>query len=68
MVFQDPAESLNARHTVGYILEEPFVIHGLGNAAERRRAVDELLGQGRPAAGGRASVSRSSFQAASGSG
>jgi oligopeptide/dipeptide ABC transporter ATP-binding protein len=43
MVFQDPVESLNSRHTVGYILEEPFVIHGLGNAAERRRAVDELL-------------------------
>ena len=36
MVFQDPAESLNARHTVGAILEEPFLIHGLGNAAERR--------------------------------
>jgi oligopeptide/dipeptide ABC transporter ATP-binding protein len=43
MVFQDPAESLNARHTVGFILEEPFVIHGLGDAAERRKSVDELL-------------------------
>jgi ABC-type oligopeptide transport system ATPase subunit len=43
MVFQDPVESLNARHTVGAILEEPFVIHGLGDAAERRRQVGELL-------------------------
>ena len=23
-------ESLNARHTVGEILEEPFLIHGIG--------------------------------------
>jgi len=43
MVFQDPVESLNARHTVGSILEEPFIIHGLGSAGERRRSVDELL-------------------------
>ena len=31
------------RHTVGRILEEPFVIHRLGNPDERRRWVDELL-------------------------
>jgi ABC-type oligopeptide transport system ATPase subunit len=43
MIFQDPAESLNARHTVGQILYEPFVIHGIGSAAERRKAVDRLL-------------------------
>jgi oligopeptide/dipeptide ABC transporter ATP-binding protein len=43
MIFQDPAESLNARHTVGQILEEPFIIHGIGTAAERRAAVDRLL-------------------------
>jgi len=43
MVFQDPVESLNARHTVGEILEEPFIIHGLGNAVERQRSVAELL-------------------------
>ncbi len=43
IIFQDPFESLNARHTVGKILEEPFVIHRLGTHAERRRRVDELL-------------------------
>ncbi len=43
IVFQDPFESLNARHSVGRILEEPFVIHRLGTAAERRRWVAELL-------------------------
>ncbi len=43
IIFQDPFESLNARHNVGRILEEPFVIHGLGSAAERRRWVAELL-------------------------
>ena len=35
IVFQDPMESLNARHTVGRILEEPFIIHELGDAAFR---------------------------------
>ena len=29
MIFQDPMESLNARHTVQEILEEPLVIHGM---------------------------------------
>jgi peptide/nickel transport system ATP-binding protein len=43
IVFQDPMESLNARHTVGRILEEPFVIHELGDAAFRRAWVAELL-------------------------
>ncbi len=43
MVFQDPQESLNARHTVGTILQEPFVIHGVGTAMERRQWAAELL-------------------------
>jgi len=43
IVFQDPLESLNTRHSVGRILEEPFAIHALGTAAERRRWVAELL-------------------------
>jgi peptide/nickel transport system ATP-binding protein len=43
IVFQDPMESLNARHTVGRIVEEPFVIHKLGDAPFRRARVAELL-------------------------
>jgi oligopeptide/dipeptide ABC transporter ATP-binding protein len=43
MIFQDPFESLNSRHTIGYILEEPFVIHGIGTAQERKREVKRLL-------------------------
>jgi oligopeptide transport system ATP-binding protein len=43
MVFQDPAESLNGRHTIGQILEEPFIIQNLGSRAERREWTAELL-------------------------
>ncbi|MCY4143536.1 MAG: dipeptide ABC transporter ATP-binding protein [Gammaproteobacteria bacterium] len=43
IIFQDPFESLNARHTVGKILAEPFVIHRIGTAAERRERVTQLL-------------------------
>ena len=43
MIFQDPFESLNARHTVGEILEEPFVIHSVGSGMQRRKKVKELL-------------------------
>jgi len=43
MIFQDPAESLNPRHTVRDILEEPFVVQGIGTRNERRKWVAELL-------------------------
>ena len=43
MIFQDPYESLNPRHTIGTIVEEPFVIHGMGTREERREWVLELL-------------------------
>jgi oligopeptide transport system ATP-binding protein len=43
MVFQDPAESLNARHTVGQILEEPLLVHRMGSQSERNSRVKELL-------------------------
>ena len=43
MIFQDPYESLNPRHTIGTIVEEPFVIHGMGTREERREWVAELL-------------------------
>jgi oligopeptide/dipeptide ABC transporter ATP-binding protein len=43
MIFQDPADSLNSRLTVGSMLEEPFIIHGIGDAAARQQRVQELL-------------------------
>ena len=43
MIFQDPMESLNARHTVGEILAEPFVIHRMGDKSFRSKRVRELL-------------------------
>jgi peptide/nickel transport system ATP-binding protein/oligopeptide transport system ATP-binding protein len=43
MIFQDPAESLDPRMSVRAIIEEPFVIHGIGDRAARRKEVDGLL-------------------------
>ena len=43
IIFQDPFESLNARHTVGKILAEPFVIHKVGTPVEREARVKQLL-------------------------
>ncbi|MCD8483597.1 MAG: ATP-binding cassette domain-containing protein [Verrucomicrobia bacterium] len=43
MVFQDPFSSLNPRMTVGDIVGEPLVIHGMGSRAERRDLVASML-------------------------
>ncbi|MGE7843358.1 ABC transporter ATP-binding protein [Lysinibacillus sp. NPDC093712] len=43
MIFQDPYASLNPRHTIGKILEEPLIVHGMGNSKERKKKVIELL-------------------------
>lgn len=43
MVFQDPFSSLNPRKKVGAILEEPLIIHKLGNREEREAKVFEVL-------------------------
>lgn len=42
-VFQDPFGSLNPRRTIGDAIVEPFEIHGLGGAQERREWAAELL-------------------------
>ena len=42
-IFQDPYSSLNPRMTVGSILAEPFVIHGIGTDVTRRAAAVRLL-------------------------
>ena len=43
MIFQDPMESLNSRHTVGDILGEPFIVQQIGDREYRKKRVRELL-------------------------
>ena len=43
MVFQDPYASLNPRMSVGRIVAEPLVVHGIGSKKERDERVAELL-------------------------
>src|SRR5438552_5184314 len=44
MVFQDPYSSLNPRKTVGSIIAEPFIIHGvLKDSGERKKQVQDLM-------------------------
>jgi oligopeptide/dipeptide ABC transporter ATP-binding protein len=43
IIFQDPYASLNPRMTIGQMLEEPLVLHGLADGRRRER-VGELLG------------------------
>src|SRR5437773_2642823 len=44
IVFQDPYSSLNPRMRARQIVEEPLIIHRLGDRAERRERVAELFG------------------------
>ncbi|OFV93381.1 MAG: hypothetical protein A3G76_01505 [Acidobacteria bacterium RIFCSPLOWO2_12_FULL_65_11] len=43
IVFQDPYSSLNPRMRARQIVEEPLIIHGLGNRTTRRERVAELF-------------------------
>jgi peptide/nickel transport system ATP-binding protein len=44
IIFQDPYESLNSRHPVGHIIEEPLLIHNPQmNASQRAMEVSKLL-------------------------
>jgi peptide/nickel transport system ATP-binding protein len=36
IIFQNPYASLNPRFTIGHILTEPMMIHGIGESAEQR--------------------------------
>ncbi len=45
MIFQDPYASLNPRMTIGSIIAEPIIIHGLAkNRKERQERVQQLMG------------------------
>ncbi|WP_114946183.1 ABC transporter ATP-binding protein [Microvirga calopogonii] len=45
-IFQDPFASLDPRHTVGYSIAEPIIVHGLiSDRKARERRVHELLEQ-----------------------
>ncbi|KKO55562.1 ABC transporter ATP-binding protein [Paenibacillus sp. DMB20] len=43
IVFQDPYSSLNPKKTIGWLLEEPLIIHGIGDKAARKKIVTEML-------------------------
>jgi oligopeptide/dipeptide ABC transporter ATP-binding protein len=43
MIFQDPHSSLDPRMSAGDAVEEALIIHGAGDAAERRKRVEELF-------------------------
>ncbi len=43
MIFQDPYSSLNPRHSVGKIVGEPLVIHGIMKGKELKERVADLL-------------------------
>jgi ABC-type glutathione transport system ATPase component len=64
MIFQDPMSSLNPRHTIGRILIEPILLHGLAaDRATARALVDGVLDRvGLP----RNTVDRYSFELSGG--
>src|SRR3990170_8389134 len=43
MIFQDSYAALNPRHSVGKIVGEPLIVHGIAGGGELRERVSELL-------------------------
>jgi ABC-type dipeptide/oligopeptide/nickel transport system ATPase subunit len=43
MVFQEPGASLNPVKKIGWLMEEPLVIHKTGAPEERAQKIDEML-------------------------
>ena len=64
MIFQDPMSSLNPRHTIGRILIEPVLLHGL--AESRAAALDLVHGVLDRVGLSRASVDRYSYELSGG--
>lgn len=44
-VFQDPFASLDPRMTAGAIVEEPLLVHGIGDREQRRQAALQMLAE-----------------------
>jgi oligopeptide transport system ATP-binding protein len=44
MVFQDPLDSLNPRRTVGELVAEPLLLHGVVSKSELRAELERLFG------------------------
>jgi dipeptide transport system ATP-binding protein len=64
MIFQDPMSSLNPRHTIGRILMEPILLHGL--AETRSAALDLVYGVLDRVGLSRMSVERYSYELSGG--
>ncbi|GAB6988057.1 ABC transporter ATP-binding protein [Paenibacillus pini] len=43
IVFQDPYSSLDPRHSVQRILEEPLIVHGVTSRKERQQRIERLV-------------------------
>ena len=43
LVYQNPLAAVDPRYTVGRIIEEPLLIHGVGDRVQRREAVERIL-------------------------
>lgn len=43
IIYQDPFSSLNPRMTIGEIISEPLLVHGVKNAAERKERALETM-------------------------
>ncbi|WP_051324194.1 ABC transporter ATP-binding protein [Candidatus Solirubrobacter pratensis] len=43
MVFQDPLDSLNPRHTVGELVAEPLLLHGIVSKDDLRAELEQLF-------------------------
>ena len=43
IVFQDPYSSLDSKKTVGYLIEEPLIIHNCKDKDQRAQRVDQMM-------------------------